>query len=148
VGAILLTLKRFEEAIVCFDRALEIDPQFSEAISGWSDKGHALIALGRYEAAITCFDAALDLADVPLSPPAVFEIRPLRARRADCYYDAWFTKGIAFLNLQFFDVAKECFDKALTMIDPDRPEARSQRVAIQAMRDQLASSSKSKAKSK
>ena len=46
-----------EEAIACFDRALEIRSGFADA---WLGKGAALWALGRKEEAIACFDRALE----------------------------------------------------------------------------------------
>ena len=42
-------LGRYEEAIECFDRALEINPNFAEA---WNNKGNVLDELGRYEEAV------------------------------------------------------------------------------------------------
>lgn len=47
---------RFLEAIECYDRALEIDPDFSVA---WQAKGVALHNLGRYDDALECYDRAL-----------------------------------------------------------------------------------------
>ncbi|MFQ6072921.1 MAG: tetratricopeptide repeat protein [Methanosarcinales archaeon] len=49
---------QYEDAIECFDKALEIDPKYAYA---WVDKGKALDNLGKYKNAIECFDKALEI---------------------------------------------------------------------------------------
>ena len=49
---------RYEEAIKCYDKAIEIDPRDASA---WKDKGDALRKLGRHEEAIHCYNNALAL---------------------------------------------------------------------------------------
>jgi tetratricopeptide (TPR) repeat protein len=49
-------LSRIEEAIECYNKALDIHPNYFEALK---DKGLALDRLGRYEEAIECYDRAL-----------------------------------------------------------------------------------------
>ncbi len=49
---------RFEEALECLNKSLEIDPAFTEA---WYVKGVALHNLGRYLDAQYCFDRAIAL---------------------------------------------------------------------------------------
>ena len=44
--------------IQCFDRALEIGPEDTDA---WICKGFALDELGRYDEAIQCYDHALEI---------------------------------------------------------------------------------------
>jgi tetratricopeptide (TPR) repeat protein len=65
-------LGRSDEAIKCYDRALEIDPQYEWA---WIGKGFSLASLDRLDEALECFDKAL-------------EINPQ-------YADAWFGKACA-----------------------------------------------------
>jgi len=48
--------RRFSDAIVCFDRVLELDPDHADA---WREKGICLKELGRYEEALRCFDQAI-----------------------------------------------------------------------------------------
>jgi len=55
-GFVLYLLCRFEEAIGCIDKALDIDKNFRFA---WVNKGFFLYHLDRYEEAISCFDKAL-----------------------------------------------------------------------------------------
>lgn len=47
----------FEEAIGCFNKAIEIDPDNAYA---WEFKAIALRSLGRYEEAILCYDKSLE----------------------------------------------------------------------------------------
>ena len=54
-GKALYELGRPEEAIECFDKAIELDPKKASA---WYNKGTALTSLGRPEEAIECFDKA------------------------------------------------------------------------------------------
>ena len=82
--------KKYEKAIECYDRALEINPNFVEA---WNNKGNVLDELGRYEEAIECYDKAL-------------EINPN-------YAEAWNNKGVTLSMLRRYEEAIECFDRAL-----------------------------------
>ena len=51
-------LKRYDEAIACYDKALTLKPDYAE---GWSNKGIVLKELKWYEEAIACYDKALTL---------------------------------------------------------------------------------------
>ena len=93
-GWSLTALGRDEEAIGCYDKALEIDPRYADA---WNNKGLALGHLGRHEEAIGCFDKAI-------------AIDPRRVQ-------AWNNKGLALGHPGRHEEAIGCFDKALT-IDP------------------------------
>jgi tetratricopeptide (TPR) repeat protein len=93
-GASLGNLGRNEEAIRCFDKAIELDPQDARA---WNNKGNCLRLLGRHEEAIRCFDKAI-------------ELDPQDAA-------AWMNKGTALGSLDRLDEAIYCFDKALEL-DP------------------------------
>jgi tetratricopeptide (TPR) repeat protein len=107
---------RLQEAIQCYDKALEIDPQFLEA---WVGKGAAIGALGNPDKAIQCYDKAL-------------EIDPRYAK-------AWRNKGTTLAavgrrNLRLFGRTQEavgrhalgtlqeaiqCYDKALEINPKD-----------------------------
>src|SRR5206468_3221696 len=49
---------RYEEALKCYDRALEIDPTFVNLYYG---KGIIFVTLGRYDEALKCYDRALEI---------------------------------------------------------------------------------------
>ena len=57
MGNALYDLGRYEEAIVSYDKALEIKPDLHEA---WYNRGIALGNLGRLEEAIASYDKALE----------------------------------------------------------------------------------------
>jgi tetratricopeptide (TPR) repeat protein len=52
------SLGKYEEAIECFDKALDIDQNDA---SIWDNKGFVLGSLGRREEAIECFDKAVKI---------------------------------------------------------------------------------------
>jgi tetratricopeptide (TPR) repeat protein len=108
-GAALNHLKRYNEAILCFDKHLrtgaklaciEIIPEFDHTSN---NKGYALYCLGRYDEAKECFDKAI--------------IHATKHGKID--YEAWCNKGNAQLQLENYDDAIACFDKALET-NPDR----------------------------
>ena len=92
-------LGHFDEAIKCYDKALEINPQLAEA---WLNKGISLVKFGRFDDAIKCYDRAL-------------EINPQ-------YAETWSNKGNSLGCLGRFDEAIKCYDKALE-INPQLAEA-------------------------
>ncbi|MEQ8189956.1 MAG: tetratricopeptide repeat protein [Candidatus Eremiobacterota bacterium] len=94
-GNALYKLKKYEEAIKCYDKALEIDPDYAYA---WFNKGNALNRLEKDEEAIKCYDKAL-------------EIDPNNA-------NAWFCKGLALKDLKKYEEAIKCYDKVLEL-DPE-----------------------------
>ena len=51
-GDILHKLKRYEEAVAAFDRAIELDDKNAWA---WHEKGQALYDLERYEESLTAY---------------------------------------------------------------------------------------------
>ena len=90
---------KFKEAIVCFDKAIEINPNFEDT---WNGKGAALYALNKYEEAIVCFDKAI-------------EINPK-------YEKAWYNKGNALYDFNKKEEAIVCYDKAIE-INPNDEDA-------------------------
>ena len=57
-GVTLKALKRFEEALASYDRALAVRPDYAEA---FSNRGNTLQELKRFEEALASFDRALKL---------------------------------------------------------------------------------------
>jgi tetratricopeptide (TPR) repeat protein len=95
IGFALSKLGQQEAAIVSYDKAIEIKPDFHQA---WNIRGNALSALGRQEAAIVSFDKAI-------------EIKP-------DFYVAWHNRGFALSKLGQQEAAIVSYDKAIE-IKPD-----------------------------
>jgi serine/threonine protein kinase len=93
-GGSLNALGRHEEALVCYNQALAIDPRDALA---WNSKGNALADLVRRDEAISCYDQAL-------------AIDPRGVR-------AWYNKGNALAASGRYEEAISCYDRALA-IDP------------------------------
>jgi len=89
-GISLNSLSKYQEAIKCFDKAINIDPLNSGA---WNNKGSSLHLLGRGREALSCLEKALKL-------------NPSNAR-------AWANKGSLFSGLGQLDDALECLNQAL-----------------------------------
>lgn len=100
-----------EDALIAYDKALELDPNH---VSAWNNKGIVLSRLKRFEEAIICYDEAI-------------EIEPQ-------YVNAWYNKANALRNfgqslvdkanddrtnapkminrsIALFDSAEKCYDK-------------------------------------
>ena len=93
--AALITLGRFQEALACHKRALEIDPRYTDASY---NKGRTLHALSRYQEAIVCYAKALET-----YPQCVA---------------VWFNKGVSLAAMGQYEEALACYEKALELI-PD-----------------------------
>ncbi|NHI03160.1 TPR domain protein, putative component of TonB system [Candidatus Nitrosotalea sp. TS] len=89
------SINRQEEALLCFEEALGIDP---DDLGALSLKGYSLDSLGRYREAIGCFDKVLE------QQPNELNISV--------------NKGLALLHLGKYDEAIAYFDKVLEY-EPD-----------------------------
>jgi len=95
-GTALGQVGKYQKAIECFDKAIEINPNYINALNS---KGTALHYLDDYQKAIECYDKAI-------------EINPEDA-------DAWCAKGLSLTCLKNYQKAiEECFDKAIE-INPE-----------------------------
>lgn len=70
-GVSLANLGRTEGEISCYDRALELNPQYAEA---WFNKAFALQALRQFRDALTCYERALELG-LPLAARGIASCR-------------------------------------------------------------------------
>jgi len=96
-ATILDTMGQYEEALIAYKKAIEIDPKNSRACY---NVGNLLaINLGKYSEAIEYFDKAT-------------EIEPN-------FYIAWMDKGSAYGDLEKHDEAIKCFDKAISINSND-----------------------------
>ena len=60
-GNILSELERTEEALYCYEKALELCLEEPPDAAMWNRKGNALMELGRFEEALHCYDEALSM---------------------------------------------------------------------------------------
>jgi len=91
---------KYEKAIECFDKVIELEPNNASA---WTNKGTLLSLSRKYQEAIKCYDKAI-------------ELEPDNAI-------TWFNKGSR--ALQFLDKYEEsikCFDKVIEL-EPDNASA-------------------------
>jgi tetratricopeptide (TPR) repeat protein len=97
-GGVLTELGRNEEAVECFDKALEIDLGQPWAWLYLVSRWRSLDCLGRRKEALACLDKVL-------------EIDPNNR-------DAYVTLGACFGLMGMYEKAIECYDKALKMNNP------------------------------
>ena len=99
-GIFLCDLKRYREALDCFEHGLELEPGYQHL---WCNKGRALRAMGRPLEALVCYDRA-----IPLDPT---------------HTTPWDCKGNCLLDLDRRAEAKQCFERVL-QLDPSDADAR------------------------
>ena len=58
LGLLAFDASKPDEALIAFDKAIELDPQLAEA---WNNKGNALDVQGKHDEAIKAYDEALRL---------------------------------------------------------------------------------------
>ncbi len=108
-----INASNYEEAILSFDKILEIDPS---NIATLSNRGSALIKIERYEEAILSFDKILSM-------------QPTNTQALN-------NKGVALMKLQKYGDAKLIFDKLLE-IDPEYKNAKQNRFLAQTKAGEL-----------
>ncbi|HEY7415415.1 MAG TPA: tetratricopeptide repeat protein, partial [Ktedonobacteraceae bacterium] len=91
-GDVLTKLKRFDEALLSYDQAISLDPEYA---AYWDSKGDVLRDLKRYAEALAAYDRAITLD----SENATY----------------WNDKGLALRDLQRHGEALAAFDQALTL---------------------------------
>jgi len=89
---------RLEEAISCFDKALEINPRLAKT---WTTKGLILEKLGKLQEGLECFERALEI--------------------DQRHEDSWVAKGNILYSLFKNQEALDCYDHALA-INPKNAE--------------------------
>jgi tetratricopeptide (TPR) repeat protein len=102
-----MKLKKYEEAIASFDKAVSIN---GDSLLAWYNKGLVLATLKKYEEALPTYEQAI-------------RIDPDDA-------NIWNAQGVALLELKKYKEAITSFDRALR-INPEHPRARENRYTAQ-----------------
>jgi tetratricopeptide (TPR) repeat protein len=123
-GAKYLERRNFEEAMKCFEKAIEINPLFELP---WANKARVLFSLKKYDEALDCINKALELhpnwVEALTLKGMILINKGLNQEALECLekatkidpenWSAWDNKGRALFNLRRYEEAAECFDKAL-----------------------------------
>jgi tetratricopeptide (TPR) repeat protein len=131
-GNVLSALRRPDDALANYDKALAIAPHFSDALTG---RAAALNALGRFQEALISVDRAIVLKPANALAHHNRGVALAGLKRFDqavAAYDAalalasnlaetWNNRGIALSELQRFSEAIESYDRALSL-DPGRAD--------------------------
>ncbi len=125
-GVAFLQKKIYDKAIDCFNKVIEIEPNF---IGGWVNKGTVLMCIGEYSQALSCYDKAIAL-DTKSTGAWYAKGELLRHLKKndeaiECYNHvinidpefgkAWFSKGTALMNISNFKEAVTCFEKSIVL---------------------------------
>lgn len=107
LGNIFLKQNRFQEALKCFEIALQ-DERGLKDPELWNNNGLALAGLKKYEQAIASYDKALEI-----SPGAIFVDRVEPRAKVEDYSLWWFNRGTALVDLERYEEALESLDKSI-----------------------------------
>ncbi len=132
LGVVLSRLKRYDEAIVSFARAIQLKPDFFQA---YNSRGNSLQALGCFDEAIGSYTCAIALKpDYAIAYTNCGNAFQATKRYSDAierysraitlkpdYVDAYNNRGTAFRRLGSFAEALADFDNAIALV-PDRAE--------------------------
>jgi len=120
-GTRLLQLEQYSQALVCFEKALDVDPD-SEA--HWENTAMCLGSMSRHEEALSCIESALGLAPedshlICLKGYAL-SLMGQQEESLQCYdqaleidsecYEAWDKKAEVLLGRKQYDEALRCLD--------------------------------------
>ncbi|WP_293147002.1 MULTISPECIES: tetratricopeptide repeat protein [unclassified Microcoleus] len=91
-GRCLHNLERYDEALECYDRAIDLNANYHPA---WALQGNVLNHLERYEEALVSFDKAIKLGAT--------------------YHSVWVLRGNVLNHLERYEEALVSFDKAIKL---------------------------------
>ncbi|MGI0485748.1 tetratricopeptide repeat protein [Pantanalinema rosaneae CENA516] len=111
-GKALYFENRYEDAIACYDKAIQMEPENAKA---WLSRGAILAKLQNYEAAIAAYDRTIQL-------------KPDSS-------EAWFGRGTVLAKLQRWDEAIVAYDQAI-QLKPDASLAWFGKARCQALQGQ------------
>ena len=108
-GSIFLKKERFQEALDCFELALQ-DERGQRDPELWNNHALALAGLKKFEEAIASYDKGLQI-----EPGARYVDRVQPLSQPEDYYMWWFNRGAALLDLKRYEEAIASFDKSLKL---------------------------------
>lgn len=133
LGVVLKNMRRYREAVVCFDRALLLK---QDSFRTWTNRAQALLQLKEFDEALASYDRALALR--PGDAETLFyrgglliALGRYEESVADYaqvlnivpeHFDSWDFHGIALHSLARYEEALSSFDRALE-IEPDSGQA-------------------------
>ncbi|MGN6630323.1 MAG: tetratricopeptide repeat protein [Candidatus Nitrosocosmicus sp.] len=132
-GISLYYLGSYNEAIACYDKAIELNPDYTDA---YYNKGLLLNHLGDHNQAIACYDKAIEL-DPQFSWPyynkgIILTAYGYNNEAIACYdkaielnpynADAYNNKGLSLYYLGSYNEAIACYDKAIDL-NPQNTDA-------------------------
>ena len=95
-GNTLIQLQRYKEALATYEKAIDIKPDYPQAVYG---KGKALFQLKKYQESLIAYDQAI-------------QIQPN-------YLEAWTNRGFVLVKLKHYSEAIATVDKALQLKNDD-----------------------------
>jgi tetratricopeptide (TPR) repeat protein len=119
---------KYEEAIKCYDKALELDDKHTDGLT-WNNKGMAFNNLGKYEEAIKCYDKMLEInpEDKYALNGKGYVLNQLEKYEEAIKYNdkaleidpkfanPWNHKGFALYRLGKYEEGIKCIDKSLEL---------------------------------
>ncbi len=100
-GKILEDITKYDNAMICYDKSLEIDPMYANA---WERKGMIYHKLKKFDDAISCYDKVIEIDSKFENDSSKFSISEM-----------WSRKGKIFDDWEKPEESKECFAKANKM---------------------------------
>ena len=125
-GNNLQDLKRFDEALVAYDQAIRLDPNYAEAYLG---RGNVLFDLKRYDEALTAYNQAIQLNSTYAfgyhgRGNVLFDLKRYDEALAaynqaiqlnSTYAFGYLSKGNALIELKRYDEALASYDRAIQL---------------------------------
>ena len=108
-GIMALRSKNYEEAMKCFDKALELDPNVANS---WFNKGQVFMHLENYEEAMHCFVKALELdynhLDASFHKPLIHHPQGRKEESMQCLLHVieFIERNVALPEIGAFDMLK------------------------------------------
>lgn len=102
-GKILEDITKYDDAMICYNKSLEIDPMYANA---WERKGMIYHKLKKFDDAISCYDKVIEIDSKFENDSSKFSI-----------FEMWSRKGKIFDDWEKPEESKECFAKATSLIE-------------------------------